>query len=1726
MLKSISQDNIIYSGPDYVIVHDKSEKDKPRCLKILRTEFPSQLQLKQFENEFEFSHRALCQSVRKALKKTVVDNYPAILYDFIPGADLGHLINTGKLDFKRSLAIAANLARAVADIHRENIIHRNLHPGNVLVEAVTEKIYLSDFGLASRISVKYDSLNKSDALLHYISPEQTGRINRAVDHRADLYALGVIFYELFTGTLPFNSEDPLELIYAHLAHVPASPAELKKDLPPVLCNIILKLLEKNAENRYQSASGLLSDLELCLDDFSKNGTIEDFKIAAEDFTGKFSIQHQLYGREQQIAKMFTLFEHAAVGRSRFLLVSGYSGSGKSSMITELQKPVSARQGIFINGKFEQFRQDTPYGAFSRAFTELVARIMLEEEAVRDDWKTKILEASGTFGKILTDLIPDLANLVGPQPELPELKGAEVQNRFNYVLGNFVRAIAIKEHPLVIYIDDLQWADASSMDLLTLLVSTVDDAHLMIVGAYRNNELKDAPLLEKFIDELDLVDMECHQIELVNLIEKDVLALVKDTLHTRQQNVEELSAIVYSKTKGNAFYINQFLKSINEQGLLTFDFEKKSWEWDSKQLAEMNVSGNVVDLMTIGIRKLPAATIEVLKTAACLGNRFDIGVLAAVMKKEVKDAEELLAKPLIEGMLIPAGDGYKFAHDRVQEAIYQLTEGIERKQLHLHIGRSLAANTPGELLQLHIFDIVNQWNIGADLLTEPATKNQLSKLNHDAARKARNSSAYAQTLFYFEKSLALLPADHWTTGYGESLVLYNEATEAAYLCTEYKRMDELTEAVLKHGKNFLDTVKVRELNILRLILENKQTEAIATGLIVLKELGVNLPSKPAKHHILGGLLKTKMVLRNKSEDYFSALPEMTDPEKKVAIRIVYELLSPAYFGLPNLVPLLILKMVQLSVKHGLSRMSPFAFMGFGYIDCVFLGKVDSGMSFGKISLSMLDRFKIDELRASSLMSYHVFITHWKRHLAETIQPLEDGFIAGLETGDYEYSSYLAHNITYHSFLAGSPLHDLEKKSEQLNKQVSKFRQDLTIKRLELYRQSIANLVHTASEPDQLNGKIFNENEVNLPDVAQNYGYFQNLSLQKLMLSLYFNLDQKAYDYSITCRRYLESVQGSSLYTIFFFYESLAIAAVLKNKTDKAALLKAMKKNLKQLKKFETLCPENFTQKYMLVEAEYMHCSGQSERARGRFDRSIRAAIKNRMVHDEALAYERAGLYYLELKEENVARFYLQNAQSAYQRWGADAKVKQMRAVYGELLAKEGKGEHHGDLDLLTVMKASTAISGEIVLPKLLKKMMRILLENAGAQRGLLVMERKGELFIEAESSQGTDDVQTGSVPLRKSGKLAESVVKHVARKLESVILDNAVESAAFGKDEFIRKHQSKSVLCYPFINQGKLSGIIYLSNDLTSGTFTEERLSLLKMLTGQIAVSIENAALYENLELKVQERTVEIMHQKEIIEDKNKDILDSIKYARRIQEAILPPVHMERKLLKESFILYKPKDIVSGDFYFLEEKDEHVIVAAVDCTGHGVPGALMSVVGHNGLTRAVNERHYTQPSGILDYLNKSVNQTLRQTYEESTVKDGMDIAMCSFNFKNNTLQFAGAHNPLWRIRPSAPGEGAELTEIKADKQPIGAFMGEFQKPFTNHELEMLPGDVYYVFTDGYADQFGGERGKKFKTSQMKEMFLSIHKKPMAEQKEIILDAFNAWKGDLEQIDDVCVIGVKI
>lgn len=1493
MIRNIDHANTIHYGSDFLIIRSAANDNGVKtCLKIINEEFPSPELLQQLDQEFEVCSKAKGKSIRKAFRKEKQDEHAAIVLEYVDGKDLTHFFSEKDLGFDKQLKIAVTLASALYDLQKENIFHGQLHPSNIIIENNTRQPYFIDFGHAT-IGNSFGALHeyskeKHIEVLKYIAPEQTGRINRPIDNRADLYSFGVILYRLFTGTLPFDNDEPLELVYAHVAKTPMEPKRLNKDIPQPVSDIIMTLLSKNAEDRYQSAFGVKADLEKCLSKYLADYHIPEFRLAAQDFSGKLLLQGKLYGREKETAYLNNLFNSSIKGNKTTLFLSGYSGSGKSALIESLHKPVSNSKGHFIRGKFDQISSGTPYSTFVQAFNELIQMLLSSDDANRFRWRKKIMDTMGGSVKILTEFIPAIEELTGKLPDIPALKGIEAQNRFNYEFTRFIKTIADKEHPLVVFVDDLQWADASSLSLIKIIAENRDIEYVMLIGAYRKNEVHESHPLIKKINDLREDNVPFEEMELDDLSFDEVHQLVEGALGVQMNHTSFLSEIIYNKTKGNAFYTWQFLKSIYDERLLWFDFDKHHWQWNAELIMQMNVSGNVVDLMTDYVKKLPAEILTLLETASTVGNRFQKKVLAAVKEIDERKLQAHLNTAVSDGLLISLGDEYKFAHDRVQQAIYSLIPEKEKATIHLLNGKRLHAYYNTGEQQERIFEIVNQWNLGSSLLHEKSERSFLASLNLQAGRKAMASTAYPQALPYFEKGISVLDESAWYDQYDFLSELTVSAAEAAYLSGEYDSVDKHVQSMIRSSRSLIDSVKAYEIEIKKLIAQNKLIEAIRLGLQILAKLGIKLPMNPGNLAVFKDLLLTRWLLRNKTPGYYSSLPIMEDEQRKAAMRIMSEISSASYFAIPNLVPLLVFKMVKMTVKYGLSIKSPFSFAAYGFILSAHLKQVKKGSHMGEIAVQLARRIDADVVMGSLIATSNLFLDHGQKPMAELTNDLEKAFRLSIEYGDNEFASYAAHNYAYHLFFAGAPLDNLAKKTAAFDLQIEKFRQDLTLKRLRLFRQAIDNLINETERPDILKGDIYDESILEIGDVTkENEVYFQNLYLLKLYLALVFNETGDAKKYLHHAERFGATVIGTSLEPLFYFLRSLTIADPSVNTTVNNGILGQVKKDIRQLKRFEKLAPQYNRHRTLLLQAEYYYLKGEMESAKIHYDKALAAATENGMINDVAFCWERAAQFFLNTKQDLLADFYLQNAYRTYKRWGAAAKAMQMEKRYTHLssgkpivwhrTASPDSGETRtASLDIETVLKASSAISGEIVLSKLLRKMMQLISENAGAQTGYLIMEKKGERCIEAEKRDEDETVKVmQSLPVHRSGLLAESILNYVYLTKETVILDDAVKSHLFGNDDFIQQHQCKSILCIPLMNMGRVQAVIYLSNDLTYGVFTKDRIALIEVLASQMAISIENAIFYNELENKVEERTNELYIEKKKSDDLLLNILPEV-----------------------------------------------------------------------------------------------------------------------------------------------------------------------------------------------------------------------------------------------------------
>jgi histidine kinase len=1456
-------------------------------IKATNSEYPDRKDLARLKLEYEITAKLDLPEVVKVLALEKHRNGLALVKEDCGGAPLKQRLDRGRVDMAQALDIGSRLAGALGRLHNLGVIHKDINPSTVIHDAATGEVRITDLGIATFLAQESLAIDVQDAAqgtLAYMSPEQTGRMNRSTDYRTDLYALGITLYEMLTGVLPFQTTDPLELVHAHIARRPAAPAEICADIPPPVSEIVMKLLEKDPEARYRSAFGLKADIDECARQLRGKGFDASFRLGRKDVSDKFRIPQKLYGRERERHLLLDLFERTAMGASQLLLVSGFSGIGKSALVQELQEPMVRRNGYFIGGKFDQFQRNVPYSAVVQAFRGLLREVLAGSDEHIDRWRERLAQALGVNGRIVLDVIPEVEWVIGPQPPVPNLPAAETQNRFNLVFQNFIRAFAAPEHPLVLFLDDLQWADLASLKLLQLLMADTEQRCLLVVAAYRDNEIGVGHPLVMTTNAIRQDGGSIHEMVLAPLGLDNVARLLADTLACEADRVKTLAALTVAKTDGNPFFVNEFLKSLHRERLISFDHSRSCWSWDLAKIEAADTTDNVVELMSRKIRGLPAASRSICELASCIGNRFDLRTLAAVNGKTSRETAGELHGAVLEGLVVPQSELYRFAglvdveerddvcyrflHDRVQQAAYALIPDGRKRSLHLAIGQLLMRRLEeGE--RERVFDVVNHMNQGADLLADAGERQRLARLNLDAGKAAVACNAYAAALAYCTAGLDLLPEAPWQCDYGLTFALHLQAIEAALLSAQFERMQRLMGSALPQARSAIDKVKVLEARIQAQIAQNRLFDGVQTAISAMQTLGIRFPAKPGKLHVLLELAKTRLALGRRPVSSLIDLKEMTDESFVAAMRIMTTVFSAAYISYPAMMPLFVLRQVQLSIRHGNHALSSFTYANYGLILCGILGDIPKGYAFGQLALKVVERFGAHQIRTKTQFSVSTFIRHAKEPLQDTLQPLLDAYQNGLETGDIEYAAWSTLGYSYSRYIMGVPLDEIESDMSPLLETVARLKQESALSKVRLWRQAVANL--RADEPSSdLAGDYYDEAAM-LGALSENNQAAEaaQLHLNKLMLAFLFGDHAKAVRSGGEMRRYLFSTPGTFFIPLFYFYDSLARLAA-----GDDADLRQVRRNQRKLGQLVRHAPMNHEHKHCLVEAECCRVRGRNERAAQLYELAIDGARTNGFQHEEALAAELAARFYLAGGRTRIGRGYLAHAYYLYRRWGARAKLRQLERTYPKLLESAG-GAHRlaagvdeqssssegiGALDLATVLKASTAISGEIVMEKLLERLMTIALENAGAQSGHLLLYRDGRLQLAASSSIAGVTIVAGR-ETDPSAQLPMSVVQYVLRTRESVVCGDAGADKRFSADPYIVGHGSKSILCTPISSLGRMTGMLYLENPLTTDAFTDERVELLKVLSGQIAVSINNAMLYENLEQTVRQRTREIVEEK-------------------------------------------------------------------------------------------------------------------------------------------------------------------------------------------------------------------------------------------------------------------------
>ncbi|TAE19907.1 MAG: GAF domain-containing protein [Bacteroidetes bacterium] len=1765
-----SEKTVVYTGID-------NRTGQKISLKILNDDFPSVGFIAQFNGEAELSQQFDLQGVRKILEKRKINNRYALVMEHIEGMSWRELMNKGTVDLPVFFSLAIRVCDILSGFHKQGIIHKDINPRNLLCNDALE-VWVIDFGIASILkkeTQKFEAPEKLEGTLAYISPEQTGRMNHSIDSRSDLYSLGVTFYEMLVGELPFDATDPIELVHSHIAKMPPNLREKRPDLPAILEDIVMKLLAKNVEERYQTAEGVKQDLMQCWEIWQTVGAEAvqalSFALGSNDVKTDFSIPEKLYGRNAEREMLLEAFHSAEMGGTGFVLVGGHSGIGKTSLIRELYQPVTAKRSYFLVGKFEQFQRDIPYSAIVQAINGFVQQLLGESDRRLAHWKHEIMDALGENAGVLTEVIPSLELIIGKQSTPISLPPLESQNRFNRLFQRFFKFLSTPKHALIIFIDDWQWADQQSLHFLQHLITAIGLKHLLFIAAYRSNEVSAVHPFVNTVNAIREANVPTISLELEELALEHIEALLQDTLCASQQEIASLAKLIKAKTSGNPFFVSQFLQNIYDNAYIEYDSAKKKWRWDITVINKLPISDNVLDLMTTRLNSLPAEALELLKLASCIGNQFSLKLLSELADKTPLAVRHALSEALKQGFIVPhQGNQYavddenqdtqvyfKFLHDKVEQSAYMLVEEKLKMQNSLKIGRIAYHNNPEIYRQQWICDIASFYNKGKELIVADTEKIFVADINLKATQKAKKVNAYDSCIVYARAGIAFLGEFAWQNHFETCFELHKNLADSLFLQGEKEEAEQIFELLIQNAQNRLQKMQIYNMKNLLYESSARYGETIANARLALKILGIELPEQETdkQEAFQQEMAYISQTLQEQGGiGFFHNLPEMQHQEMREAVQILQTAWSSCYMaGDMNLVLLTSAQIISIAIRYGNTAETAWAYVAYATFVAAGLGQYELGYELGKLSIELNEHYNDQKAKGPIHHLMGTFLHHWRKPIRTGLHYFKTAFEASLASGNYGYAGY-AHCVQVrHELLAGLPLGEIKERTEQ-NMQIQYTIKNYGIAQMGIVENAyVKNMMGLSKSKTSFDNEEFDEEKYlqDFKDLPIFHAIYEPL---KARMYLYQDNYPQALLHTEKAMPVMISVFGSEWNWFHNVNHSLAMCGILREvpipDSQRNLLLVQIEQNQTQLKTWVENCPENFTHHFYTIEAEIAQIKGDFVQAMKLYDKAIKWAQAHEFLQDEALAQELAAKFYFANEQDDFAKLYLQRAYHAYKNWGAKAKIELLKEKYKNYLnttRRDSKIRNvtrtlqttnglqddtqtstaYADnvLDLLSVMKASQAISQEIKLESLLRTMVLVLMENAGADRALILQERNATLFVVAEAHLHAQEVAImRPEPLSKEdrNRLALSVILHVYRTHESVTLRNAKKDKQFSIDSYIQQGKVKSLLCVPIIHQGEIRAVIYMEHSQIEGVFTKERVEILNMLSSQVAISMENSLLYNTMEEKVAKRTQELKEQKELVEHKNANIIASITYAQRIQQAILPLPEYLTRLIPEHFVLFQPKDIVSGDFYYLQEKEEKIVLAAIDCTGHGVPGAFMSMLGSETLNEIIQNKGILEPDQILNELHKSIRKALKQ--KETDNRDGMDLSMIVWDKANKVVYFAGAKNSLIYI------QNGELKQIKGNIFPIGGEQKEANRVFTKHTIDLLPDSPtsFYLFSDGYQDQFGGEHNKKFSIGQMKTLFLEIHQQDMDKQQERLKKVLQKWmnKGKESQIDDVLLIGCRL
>lgn len=1487
----------------------------PCVLKVMKNEYPSETDLARYRQEFALTSSLDlpgligCHEIRRHNRGLV------IVYEDFQAISLAGLLRDRAIALDEFFDIAEQVVEAVGQLHKAGVIHKDISPNNLVLNTATGQVKIIDLGIATRLATELQSLTSPQFLegtLAYMSPEQTGRMNRPLDYRTDFYSLGATFHEMLTRHRPFEAEDAMEMVHCHIARDPTPPHRRNPDVPLALSKIVTKLMAKKAEDRYQSAAGLLADLTTV----RRGGRLDRFEPGRRDYPEHFQVPQRLYGREADVERLLECFERVRLGRAEMVTVAGYSGVGKSALIHEISKPITRARGYFISGKFDQFQRNIPYSGLIAAFRDLVRQILTAPEAELAAWRHDLAEALGPNAGVMIDVFPDLELILGPQPPAPEVDPGEATNRFNRSVAQFLRALCARERTIVLFLDDLQWADAGTLNLFCALLPEPDIGRLLLIGAYRDNEVGPMHPLSLALAKVQEAGGSLHPITLEPLRLADLNRLVGDALQADAGQVTALARLVLQKTQGNPLFVRQFLLTLHRQGLIrqvpAAGEGRPRWAWELREITAADITDNVVELLLDRMKQLPERTQHALRLAACIGNRFDIDTLSRILGwapeatfESLQPAvQEELLRHLSERVVTDEEDALSpvivrdlgFQHDRVQQAAYDLLDAPAREQTHLSIGRRLLETLAPEAVQERVFEVVGQLNRGRGLVVTAEERIAVARLNLTAARRAYDAAAYGAALAHVEATLGLLGQDGWGIDYRLMLEAVQQRALLELLNGNFDRCTEAVDAVLRHARTPIERAQAYFPRMALHTLRSQFAEAIAAGRDALGLLGVALPLQDPQADGQAAIAEVMQLLAGReARDLYDA-PVLEREDMALAQRCLRHLAIAAFLGDQRLWPLVVGTSVRLSLEHGNAPESALFYANFGLILGAAMGRYREGSEFGELALQLCDRFGGRAPTATVCLVVGAELIPWVEHVREALPVIDRGYQSGLESGDILWAGYL---VMYRVLLDAFGGRRLDQLLDAMPEQIA-------------FTTRTGNAGATAGIRahqlvlSMLAGRTGSANDFSVEGIDE-AAFLEECERNRMVMAVCFHRILKAQALYLMGRprQALQATQEVEAQLSFIvnhptladhlLYQSLSMAALWRGEgtEEGRAALARMQANIAQLRIWAEACPANFLAKSLMAEAELARITGDEAAAARLYDRAIEAAHDSEFLQEEALANELAARFEIERRPSSrVGAMFLRDARYAYRLWGANRKVEELELEFPELLTRyhEQPAESFGAttiqrpsslhastvgstgaaLDLNTLLKAAQTISGEVMLDQLLDRLLSIVIENAGAQRGVLLLVRGGALFIEAEGSVQADEVEVLMSIRADSPEGARlcppSVVNYARRTRDPVVVDDAQADARFRLDPYVRERGTRSLLCQPILHQGEVIGAVYLENDLIAGAFTAERSQLLALLSGQIAISIRNAEIVQTLEERVRERTDQLEVRTRFIEE--------------------------------------------------------------------------------------------------------------------------------------------------------------------------------------------------------------------------------------------------------------------